>query len=71
VEDVGRKYHIALFKKKSGDKRKRFAVLEVRKSKIRIFDGKWSNEGISATIQKPADVSRELIEKLRILYEKA
>jgi hypothetical protein len=71
VEDVGRKYHIALFRKKNGGRRKRFAVLEVRKSKIHVLDGDWDTVGISATIQTTSDVNQELINKLRELYEQA
>lgn len=71
VEDVGRKYHIALFKKKPGGGRKRFAVLEVRKSKIHVLDGDWDTKGISATIQTSSDINQELITKLRELYNQA
>jgi len=71
VEDVGRKYHIALFKKKNGGKRKRFAVLELRKSKIHVLDGDWDIKGISATIETVNDVNQQLIQKLRVLYEQA
>jgi len=71
VEDVGRKYHIALFRKKNGGGRKRFAVLEVRKSKIRVLDGNWRPEGISATVQTASDINQELIKKLKELYDQA
>jgi len=71
VEDIAGKFHIALFRRKSNSTRKRFAVLEIRKSKIRVLDGDWDKQGIFEIVETPNDVNQALIDKLKQLYDDA